>query len=966
MAIYHISDIHIRRQNYANILHGFQKLLGVMEPGSTLVIAGDIFDTRSYLSSDDINLFTRLAALLEQRQVRTIMIPGDHDINSRAMHAQDNISLLLRDYEYVTLAKDELVQVGDETFWTGSWKDVKTCSGSAAIMYGVVSCGNGKNADVHPISDLAGFKYAMLGGVHKHQFLTPNIAYSGSFVQRDADEGLTHGYVRWENGTGEFVAIPQKTVYLTLLAQNNLCDPLPDVRPSYISIRHVGCDEEWLAEYMTRIRRRYGMSVSFVMDMQLDAPNDNDVPEASYVEAKSTPESAEIIERLRATGAPDDVAADVLAMYKASHRTQKARVMWDLVALRWSNIYSYGEGNHINFAEMGDLVSIVGPNKIGKSAILDILINVLFDTYVRGGIADVINKSAKQGTITAAIRVNGADFTIIKTFKGRKAATQIKKNGVAINGDAYGYLAGLGLGTGAEFISMVTALQRRQFLVDMKKENQARMIAARLGLDEFTESHANARVRRNAISARLRALGEPEELPDAGDAQKKYAAATRRMEALRSQISRYKACQDELKTLLLRSTRSPAALIDLIRANDTANDAADDRDIVDIANDAADDRDIVDIANDIRALEKEKHIIIGAVHPFGKRKSDHSVAARFKRVGLAALVRDIRAKEKKISAIWTPKFADDCAECQANSKSYDRTIRTKRKLLGEVADLKKVILGGSGARIDVIDASIAELSDELSRSEAAAERRAKIKEREELREELRRSERIRDLQQGMRGMGDIVKAKYVEFTRLERDIPHQKMRLQTLETRIAEAEKTERTRAELIRQRQVLTCYMACIDTKTGIPAERMQTACRVLTKKCCDVLGDVANFGVEFTHNKRMQIYIFDYSNEKRNRVPAGMGSGYQKFVLDLVMRVVFSEMSQASNPRLLFVDEGFGALDSANFSNICKCLSRLKTRFRTMVLISHIDEIQTYITEFVRVKKDERGLSIVQYGSR
>jgi len=82
--------------------------------------------------------------------------------------------------------------------------------------------------------------------------------------------------------------------------------------------------------------------------------------------------------------------------------------------------------------------------------------------------------------------------------------------------------------------------------------------------------------------------------------------------------------------------------------------------------------------------------------------------------------------------------------------------------------------------------------------------------------------------------------------------------------------------------------------------------------------------------------------------------------------MRVVFSEMSQASNPRLLFVDEGFGALDSANFSNICKCLSRLKTRFRTMVLISHIDEIQTYITEFVRVKKDERGLSIVQYGSR
>ena len=65
---------------------------------------------------------------------------------------------------------------------------------------------------------------------------------------------------------------------------------------------------------------------------------------------------------------------------------------WRLRQLRWNNVYCYGSDNVIDFSILNNLVSLVGKNKTGKSAVLDILVYILFGEITRGSQNDLLNK----------------------------------------------------------------------------------------------------------------------------------------------------------------------------------------------------------------------------------------------------------------------------------------------------------------------------------------------------------------------------------------------------------------------------------------------------------------------------------------------------------------------------------------------------------------------------------------------
>jgi DNA repair exonuclease SbcCD ATPase subunit len=49
--------------------------------------------------------------------------------------------------------------------------------------------------------------------------------------------------------------------------------------------------------------------------------------------------------------------------------------------------------------------------------------------------------------------------------------------------------------------------------------------------------------------------------------------------------------------------------------------------------------------------------------------------------------------------------------------------------------------------------------------------------------------------------------------------------------------------------------------------------------------------------------------------KVPVSLASGFQKFILDMLIRVSLAEMPNTPHTNLMFVDEGFGSLDRENF---------------------------------------------------
>jgi ABC-type multidrug transport system ATPase subunit len=82
-------------------------------------------------------------------------------------------------------------------------------------------------------------------------------------------------------------------------------------------------------------------------------------------------------------------------------------------------------------------------------------------------------------------------------------------------------------------------------------------------------------------------------------------------------------------------------------------------------------------------------------------------------------------------------------------------------------------------------------------------------------------------------------------------------------------------------------------------------------------------------------------------------MGSGFQKFILDIIMRIVLTNISTISNSNLIFIDEGFGCLDKENFLHIADILKKLKHNFSAMVIITHIPELKSYADKSITIKK-------------
>ncbi len=102
--------------------------------------------------------------------------------------------------------------------------------------------------------------------------------------------------------------------------------------------------------------------------------------------------------------------------------------------LRWSNAFSYGGNNKVNFVN-APLTQLVGKNGHGKSSIALILEEVLFNKNSKNiKKADILNRYIKEKSynIELDIEKDGAQYTI-KTNRGTQQTVKLFKNGVDIS-----------------------------------------------------------------------------------------------------------------------------------------------------------------------------------------------------------------------------------------------------------------------------------------------------------------------------------------------------------------------------------------------------------------------------------------------------------------------------------------------------------------------------------------------------
>jgi DNA repair exonuclease SbcCD ATPase subunit len=227
--IYHLADIHIRNERRDEYHAIFDKVFASIRADETpierklVVIAGDIFDSKTTLSAENIDDFYYFMMGLSELCFQIITVVGNHDCNINNSCKLDLISPLAKNVPLIKhMTKNETFVVNlDARSVAFNFKNVYLTSPKKAAesefpfsqdsdvnillihseIDGIEMTHLGGYKMSNPIKEehMAHYDAVMAGHIHEYiRFDKCNGAYCGSLVQQTRNETFTKGFIRWE------------------------------------------------------------------------------------------------------------------------------------------------------------------------------------------------------------------------------------------------------------------------------------------------------------------------------------------------------------------------------------------------------------------------------------------------------------------------------------------------------------------------------------------------------------------------------------------------------------------------------------------------------------------------------------------------------------------------------------------------------------------------------------------------
>jgi DNA repair exonuclease SbcCD ATPase subunit/predicted phosphodiesterase len=97
-------------------------------------------------------------------------------------------------------------------------------------------------------------------------------------------------------------------------------------------------------------------------------------------------------------------------------------------------------------------------------------------------------------------------------------------------------------------------------------------------------------------------------------------------------------------------------------------------------------------------------------------------------------------------------------------------------------------------------------------------------------------------------------------------------------------------------------------------------------------------------------------HTNNTNEVISINKASGYQRFIAGLALRLSIPELRQSSHScKQLFLDEGFTSADKLNLSIIPTLLKTLLSKYTSVILVSHIDNIKNSVDATIDITIDK-----------
>lgn len=414
--IYHISDIHIRNTEehikiYSHVFENLYKyLLDVKSDKSLIVITGDILHNKNKLTTVCeticVDFFEKLSSIMT-----TIIIPGNHDFNEKANTIEDSLSTILykRDFDNLHYLKlSGVYRFNNILFGVSSLIDNKIIKATdisepglkIALYHGAVA--NSKNSkgfefSKNSITNFDGYDLVLLGDIHYFQYLNEEktMAYASSLISQNFSEtDSNHGVLVWDLNTKESVYKPipndyrydEITIKDNKLMHNNKNISFENLKlpaNGKLKINSLSSNIDFYNKTVFDIKSTY-QNLNIVHNKLLthNSPLENKTKNTNVITLQSVVDNE--VNKL-----PEEsrkyVEKVLLKEIKSAIQSVDEKLNWRLLSLEFSNMFSYGPDNYIDFTKLtfDEITGLFGPNSIGKSSLIDILLFSLFDDYSR-------------------------------------------------------------------------------------------------------------------------------------------------------------------------------------------------------------------------------------------------------------------------------------------------------------------------------------------------------------------------------------------------------------------------------------------------------------------------------------------------------------------------------------------------------------------------------------------------------
>lgn len=871
------------------------------------------------------------------------------------------------------------------------------------------------------VKDFQSFDYVMLGDIHKFHFLNngnekPVVAYAGSTIQQSFGEEDDKGFLIWKifdknNYKVEKIEYKNPAPFVNL----NIED-LSDFKNLNLKIGSkikIFSDNQVSKQELQHIKQK--LQSNFNPEF-IQVVNNQQLSDVSTIVEKSKQSLRNIKSQekifsdyLKDNGFSDDVIHDILEVNKnfnVLNFEEANRLEYSLKCLKWSNLYNYGDYNRLDFSKLSGIVGIFGKNYSGKSSVFDSLSFTLFnsDSKPSRKNVEIINQNKDNASGIITLESGDKEITIKrKITKYEKNLHNLTTQEAKIELDFLIFDKTLNksyslnsetraqtdqeiqkhIGTLENFLlTSMSAQQDFSNFLNFGSTKRKEIIAKFLDLDIFEEKHNLAKEYKKELESKFKIyenidydfqietleLEKVENLKSIQMLESEKVLQNEKIETLNIQ-------KLELEKLLKKEQKIPnirEILNNLNNSNKTLSEKEKQLQklILDEEN-LIKSRSENDESNvDVESLNKEKSELVSNKKEYirifkelEKKKYENSVQSKKveilkevpcgKEFSHCKFIKDAWCQKENIE-----KFKDYLDNLELELSKYDKIKIEKR--IEEIDD----ILNNENVRISKIQ----RLEQEISKIEFLKENLRLLIEK--LKDSIH-SQEVQKLEyEKNKNFYENVEKHKLEYSQVVNDLKKEKDLMLKCESSLmfyhtkngAISQKIETLKVdkvqhdELMKKISILELYVKCCHFN-GIPFSIIRNNLSIVNNEISKILSNVVDFEIFLeAEDKKLNIFI---KHPKYNPRPIEGCSGSEVAFASMAIRLALLNISNIPKSDIFILDEPGTSFDERNLAGFINILNMIKSQFRTVFLVSHMDNLKDVADFVLEIDKDDNGFA-------